>query len=101
MRGLKNLYDTYLETAPPKGKGRSAVEITRRNNLLSARFYYHMHIKRKRFDDILSSLNEEFFISESRIVDLLNENKPLLDNFMNTKPEPRELKKEFAWFVWD
>ena len=97
MRGIQALYNTYLEP-PAISAGNTA---GRRNALLAARFYYYMHIKKLRFDAILVNLQNEFFLSESRIVDLLNDNKPMLDSYMNHKPEARELKREYCWLVWE
>ncbi len=101
MLGQKTLYDAYLNPSTESSKGRSAVLVGQRNHLLSARFYYHMHYCRLRFDDILHHLQREFFLSEQRIVDVLKENQTILDNYMEEKPEIKQLKKEFSWFVWD
>lgn len=101
MLGQKILYDAYLNPATESSKGRSLALVGQRNNVLSARFYYHMHHRRLRFDDILHSLQCEFFLSEQRIVDVLKENQTVLDDYMHQKPELKELKKQYGWFVWD
>jgi hypothetical protein len=101
MIGQKKLYDAYM-TAPSEGhRGRSRMLVMSRNRLLAARFYHFMHHRRLRYDDILSSLQSEFFLSEKRIVSCLNETKELIDELMEGQPEARELRREFPWFVWE
>ena len=109
MRGQRTLYDAYFEVTTPEvntlisnvNKGRSTVLLQDRDTLLSARFYYHMHFKRLRFDDILRNLQREFFLSEKRIVDVLQQQSTTVDHYMKNKPQLKELKKEFGWLVWD
>lgn len=65
------------------GKGRSAKLIEKRNIALWHRWLYWTENKRLRFDDAVKTLaNEEFFISEERVITLLrkmiNENKSII-----------------------
>jgi hypothetical protein len=101
MLGQKTLFDRYLNKPTGGGKGRSAELIDDRNSVLIARFYYHMEIKRLRYDDIIHQLQREFFLSEQRIVDVLTGNQNILDNYMDDKPATKELKHLFSWFVWE
>ncbi|MGM9774476.1 MAG: transposase [Candidatus Egerieousia sp.] len=56
-----------------KNKGRSSRLISKRNVALASRFYYWTEVKRLRFDDAIRQLSEnEFFISESRIIKIIN-----------------------------
>ncbi len=97
MRGQDILFNKHLEPlkiAPSDNK-------ERRNMVLSARYYYHMHYQRLRFDDIIYQLSNEFFLSEKRIVDILTDLRDVIDTFMKSKPELKELRKEYGWYNWD
>lgn len=101
MIGQKTLYNAYLTTSEEKkSRGRSSILIVHRNKMLAARYYYWMHLKRIRYDDILNNLEKEFALSEQRIVSCLNEEKNTLDQLMKEQPTSRELKKDFPWYDW-
>lgn len=56
-------------------KGRSKELIKKRDEALMRRYYYWTEIQRLRFDDALKLLSEEeFFISEERIMAIIREN---------------------------
>ena len=56
------------------GKGRDKNLINSRNEELCRRYFYWIEIKRRRFDDTLKILSEEeFFISEQRILTVINQ----------------------------
>ena len=56
-------------------KGRSKELISLRNEKLLRRYYYWTEIQRLRFDDALKVLSqEEFFISEERIMAIIRQN---------------------------
>ena len=54
------------------GKGRDKQLIEQRNEMLLERYYYWTEVKRLRFDDVIKKLSEEeFFLSESRVMQLI------------------------------
>lgn len=56
-------------------KGRSKYLIEKRNEALCRRYYYWTEVQRLRFDDALRILSEqEFFITEERILSIIREN---------------------------
>jgi len=56
-------------------KGRNKYLIEKRNEALCRRYYYWTEVQRLRFDDALKILSEqEFFISEERILAVIREN---------------------------
>lgn len=64
-------------------KGRSSTLIEKRNDALWGRWIYWTETKRLRFDDAVKQLaNEEFFLSEERVIALLRqmikENKKII-----------------------
>lgn len=55
-------------------KGRSQTLITARNERLFQRYYYWTEVERLRFDDTIGKLaNEEFFLSEARVIQIIRE----------------------------
>ena len=61
-------------------KGRDKELIKKRNAALLKRYVYWAEVQRLRFDDILTILSEqEFFISEERILRIIREAKHLPD----------------------
>ncbi len=75
---------------PKKGRDKQLIE--RRNRKLVERYYYWTEVKRRRFDDVLETLsNEEFFISESRILVLLRENNEQLNELIAEKQKTNQL----------
>ena len=56
----------------PKGRDRNLVNT--RNIRIYERYYYWTEVKRLRFDDALKRLStEEFFLSESRIMQIIRD----------------------------
>lgn len=56
------------------GKGRDKELITERNKRIYERYFYWTEIKRIRFDDALQILSKrDFFLSESRIMQIIRE----------------------------
>jgi Lhr-like helicase len=67
-------------------KGRNHKLILLRNRKLVERYFYWTEVKRRRFDDVLRILSEEeFFLSEKRILFLINENNDLLNELIENK----------------
>lgn len=57
--------------------GRIGRLIERRNDKLVERFYYWTEVQRLRFDDAIRQLSEnEFFLSENMIVNILRSHRP-------------------------
>lgn len=55
-------------------KGRNKNLIKKRNEALIRRYYYWTEVRRRRFDDVLKILSEEeFFLSEERILSIIRE----------------------------
>ena len=73
-------------------KGRNKDLISRRDEKLLRRYYYWTEVQRRRFDDALRILSEEeFFISEARIMAIIRRNCDKLDD-IEVKPVPKVRK---------
>ena len=79
-------------------KGRSQELIAKRDAMLCRRYHYWTEIARRRFDDTLKILSEEeFFLSEERILVILRRNSNLLQKLLQTSKTnkaPRRIKKD-------
>lgn len=70
-------------------KGRNKELIAKRNEALLRRYYYWTEVQRLRFDDALKILSEqEFFISEERIMAIIREHCQSLPDIV-VKPVPK------------
>lgn len=73
-------------------KGRNQHLISLRDEKLLRRYYYWTEIERRRFDDALKILSEEeFFISEARIMAIIRKNCDKLKD-IEVKPVPKVRK---------
>ena len=84
-------------------RGRDKDLIKRRDEALCRRYYYWTEVQRLRFDDALKVLsNEEFFISEERIMNIIRRKCKELDNIKVTPPvrikKPRLTLKQLELF---
>lgn len=93
MRCKYEIYALFLcykkVTTEYMAKGRSKRLVSRRDETLIRRYYYWTEIQRRRFDDVLKILSEnEFFISESRIMAIIRTNLDRLSD-IDVKPVPK------------
>jgi hypothetical protein len=106
MRG-RDLFNDLIQPDQPdvtvkenKRKGRSSDLITKRDAKLIARYYYHAIFLRKRYDDVLSSLEEEFDISIGTIPQVIEKNATGIQQIKNEKPGKKDLMAKWPFFVW-
>lgn len=103
MKGYNTLVVKLSLEHPVQGikrKGRSDELIDFRNAQLIARYYYHLEILRERYDDILKHLQREFCISQDRIISILQQCFPDLNQLYSQRPGTKELQKIYPWFNW-
>lgn len=73
-------------------RGRDKELIKKRDEALLRRYYYWTELQRLRFDDALKVLSEqEFFISQERIMAIIRENCHKLSD-ISVKPVPKVRK---------
>lgn len=74
MRGQK-LFNELMNAglAETVKRGRSDELNNDRNICLAARYYYYGHLKERRYDECMTLLVKEFFISASRISRILQD----------------------------
>lgn len=87
---IKNILLYKIYSQMPKGRNKEL--IAKRDEKLLRRYYYWTEVQRLRFDDALKVLSEqEFFISEERIMAIIRNNCRKLTDIV-VQPVPRVKK---------
>ena len=73
----------------------------RRNREMIARYYYWTEIRRRRFDDVMRILSDEFHVEERTVSNALLDQGEYLDGLYRKKTEAKELKKEYPSRNWE
>ena len=104
MRGRTALHSVFFATkssAVETRKGRSALLVNRRNELLINRYYFYAIQEPKlQFDYIVSLISDELFISPLTIVEIISANREALSE-LRKQPNNKQLAKRWSFFVWD
>lgn len=83
------------------GKTSRQEHVYRRNREMIARYYYWTEIRRRRFDDVMCILSEEFHVEDRTISNALLDLSEYLDGLYKEKKEIKELKKEYPGRCWE
>ncbi len=70
--------------------------VYRRNRELIARYYYWTEIRRRRFDDVMHILSDEFHVEDRTISNALLDFSDYLEGLYKDKKDIRELKKRIS-----
>lgn len=102
LRGQQSIVKVFPVSVidKPENKGQKSVHISRRDEVLTARFYYYYHLKRMRYDDILLELEKEFFITPNVVVQRLSLTGDLAKQLVRDEATTTELKRQYPLFVW-
>jgi Leucine-rich repeat (LRR) protein len=104
LRGTRTLFSdifiTEPEPATKQRKGRSESLFLQRNELLIDRYYYYGKLTDKRYNVIIKTLSQEFFLSTETIPEILTHNYIKLSLVKREQPTKRELQKKWPWLVW-
>lgn len=75
--------------------------ITKRNRILTARYYYWTELQRRRFDDVLHILaDDEFFVDERTVSNALIEQDDFYNTLLGGNTTKRQLRRMFPGFDW-
>ncbi|MBS1740712.1 MAG: hypothetical protein JST88_09245 [Bacteroidetes bacterium] len=102
MIGARTLFTDIVteETFPSVSKGRSATLDAARNELLCHRYYYYLTFTDKRYEAIVTTLSDEFFLSNITIVEILKRYISTLQRLRNEKIGKTILAKKYPHFSW-
>ena len=101
MRGQQSLFqDVFIaERTKVSQRTRNCFQ-PQRNEALLNRYYYHAEINRYRYEDCLTMLEQEFYLTSIRIIAILMQNNNRLSQIARAKPTISQLSKRFPHFVW-
>lgn len=75
--------------------------VTKRNRILTARYYYWTELRRRRFDDVLRILaDDEFFVEERTVSNALIEQDDFYNTLLGGNTTKRQLRRMFPGFDW-
>jgi len=102
MRGSTFFNNLFNDKKSPSvvRRGRSSILVQKRNELLLLRYYFYGNFTDKRYSAIMSTLSAEFFLSESRVYTIVNENTQLLHEIIDAKPTLAKIRAKFPHINW-
>jgi len=102
MRGKQLLKQLHPSAPAPEqnGKGRSSRLLQLRDKCLLARYFYYSHFKKRRFEEILQAIVDEFFLSHERIVDIIAANVQDITQLKEQQTTLTQLKHQWPQFKW-
>ncbi len=89
------------DVEPTDGKTSRQEHVRRRNLEMIARYYYWTEIRRRRFDDVIRILSEEFHVEDRTISNALLDLGDYLNGLYRDKRDVRELRKEYPGRNWE
>ncbi len=98
-RGKHILYNSLIKKAKA-GKINRKNYIENRNDALACRYYFHADVNRLRYDDCLTTLAAEFFISPDSIVKCLMLRVGYIKRLSDKSITTAELRKLYPHFNW-
>jgi len=103
MRGQQAITSNFPSAieAKPDQKGHRNVHQDRRDDALAARFYYHFHIRRLRYDDCLLEIEKEFFITTLYIAQRLTDRADYMKKLVKMDAKVTDLKRLFPFYAWN
>jgi hypothetical protein len=103
MLGQRSLFDSIIDVPPsPKNNrgGRDPQLLQQRDEVIVARYYYLVRIKKTQYPEALATLRVQFFHSEIIIQRVLQRHYEQLKRFKEEKPPVGVFKKKYPWLVW-
>lgn len=103
LRLMENLIEdnSRVEIIPDKVKrGRNKELIDKRNECLLHRYYFYSKVLKLKYEDVITSLSAEFFISDRTTTDIAMSESDYLSELFKKKYTPKELEKKFRFLNW-
>jgi len=90
-----------LDMEPTSGKTSRQEHVRRRNLEMIARYYYWTEIRRRRFDDVIRILSEEFHVEDRTISNALLDLGDYLNGLYRDKRDVKDFRKEYPGRNWE
>jgi hypothetical protein len=85
----------------PGAKYVKGIHSTERNYAIMCRLYYHFKIRGLNYEKAISLLNEEFFLSESRLQQIIVNDRDTLNTLKEMNVDKKYLAKKLPHFNWN
>lgn len=103
MKGQQSLFSKHFEVETirldEKPRPRNYY-MPERNLAICYRYYYYAEHKFIRYDKCLEFLEKEFYLTEARIIDVLNECSDSIKAIVEAKPTLKDLQEKIPHFRW-
>lgn len=101
MRGQRKLFDLFGEQPEQRTDEQPRnYFLPLRDEALCHRFYWHADVNKYKFEEVLKQLNNEFYLSNTRIIKVLDDNYDTLNCIQKNKPSTKELQLKYPHFTW-
>jgi hypothetical protein len=102
MRGKRKLFNELIPTNTVTGgvKSKRDTGLDKTRDKMAYRYYFHSYICRKRYDDCLVELYNEFDKQTNTIIKNLDLRYDLIKQLINNKTTTAALKKKYPYYNW-
>jgi hypothetical protein len=102
MRGQLSLFNNIFSESSNQGTKQRPRNffLPERNKALVYRYFYWAEIHRLRYEDCLQELENEFYITTTRIITVLSQSNDIISKVTQEQPTLNELQLLFPHFTW-
>lgn len=105
MRGQRALFNDYvtvpeLQVVATEGTGRDPELLKRRDELLGARYYYYVYLRRLTYDEAFVNLRTEFCLATITMQNRLLLIRTDIERLRDDKTTAEQLQKKYPWLIW-
>jgi len=103
LRGQHTLFKDLLPDTLPETstkKGRSSELHAKRNEAISARYYFYLSFTDMRYEKIVTTLADEFFLSPFTVPEIIQENLDYIKSLKQDQPSKRFFSVRWAQYTW-
>ncbi len=101
MRGIRTHSNFFNDTVETKHrKGRSKTLHQSRNLAILYRYYYYSKFTKMKYDSIMETLSNEFYISTVTLAEMISNNTEVLSKVKKESPSIACLKTNYKHYNW-
>lgn len=103
MRGQRSLYNKLFPEPVLERKNENRPRNyfqPERNEAVVYRFYFYATIHNLKYEQCLEQLEQEFYLTSSRIIKVLTDSNSMLNRVQHEAPTIKQLEQKFPHLVW-
>jgi hypothetical protein len=104
MRGQQSLYNDFFGYNPAETTNQQHPRNfynPARNEMIVYRYYFWSEIKFYRYEKCLEELEQDIYLMQPTLINIISENNKLLADVMKAKPSLKELSKKYPRLNWN